>query len=824
MLAVETTPDLPIPEILPALDDALNKHGMAVVVAPPGAGKTTMVPLHLLGSCTGKIILIEPRRIAARSAARRMAFLHGDQIGETIGYTMRLDTKTSAQTRIIAVTEGVFTRMIMDDPELNGIDCVIFDEFHERALEADFGLALALDVREGLREDLKLIVMSATLDGAAVAELMRSAPVIESKGRAFPIDIHYKERARTTRIEDAVADAVLTYLARENGSQLVFLPGMGEIRRVATRLEGRLPKNAQLHVLHGSLSAAEQDAAIKPTPQDMRKIVLASAIAESAITIDGVRVVIDSGLQRVPVYEPASGLTRLETVKVSLASANQRAGRAGRTAPGIAVRLWRAEQNAALSAFNTPEIMSADLAGLVLDCLAFGVTEPQNLRFLNAPPEPALNQARNLLSLLGALDDQGQLTAIGKKMRAIPLPPRLAAMVAKTQMAGDTQAILDAALFAVLMTERGFGGDDVDLMHRFDAARRDRSARGQAAQKLASCIAGQKFGKAHSFSTLPDATCLLNAFPDRVAEAKGERGRFRLSGGRGANLEVTHHLAKVPFLIIADLQGAAQKTRIVSAIEISKADIYTHLGQHIVSTRSTFFDVTRGKVICEEIQNLGVIALGNKGSIKPQPDEANHALISAIQDYGLSLLNWAEDVAALRARLEFAHFWDGPAWPDVSDTTLLETLEHWLLPFMEGSGALAKINSKVLQNALKNLVPYDKQSELDQNYPTQFLTPAGSHTTLRYEAEDVVLTVKPQALYGLRNHPMIGGSKNPKAILIEFISPAGRPIQTTRDLPGFWQGSWRDVRIDMKGRYPKHLWPEDPTTAAPTLRAKPRGT
>ncbi|MHC2795618.1 ATP-dependent helicase HrpB [Mesorhizobium jarvisii] len=526
-MTTRSLPELPVSAVLPALSEALGAGNSAVLVAPPGAGKTTLVPLALLDAPwmgTGKIILLEPRRLAARAAARRMAQLLDEEPGATVGYAMRMENRSSAKTRILVVTEGVLARMILDDPEMPGVSAVIFDEFHERSLDGDFGLALALDVQGALRPDLRLLVMSATLDGARVAKLLSGAPVIESEGRAFPVDIGYDERPAGVPIEDAMAKAIRAALADESGSVLAFLPGQREIERTAERLAGKVGADTDIVPLYGQLDGKAQDAAIKPAPAGRRKVVLATSIAETSITIDGVRVVIDSGLSRLPRYEPASGLTRLETVRVSKASADQRAGRAGRTQAGVAIRLWRAEQTAALPAFTPPEILEADLSGLLLDCAAFGVADPTGLAFLDPPPAPALNEARVLLRALHAIDEAGRLTGAGASMRKLALPVRLAHMVAEAARSGHAG---EAAMLAVLLTERGLGGDGADLERRLMRFRGERSSRATAARQLAERLARQ-VGAAKDSEAAPAGSLLINAWPDRVAKARRRARPFRV--------------------------------------------------------------------------------------------------------------------------------------------------------------------------------------------------------------------------------------------------------------------------------------------------------
>ncbi|MEO9335999.1 ATP-dependent helicase HrpB [Mesorhizobium sp. SB112] len=812
-------PELPVSMVLKPLAQALEDGSSAVLVAPPGAGKTTLVPLALLDAPwlgDGKILLLEPRRLAARAAARRMASLLGEEPGGTVGYTMRMESRVGPKTRILVVTEGVLSRMILDDPELKGVSAVLFDEFHERSLDGDFGLALALDVQGALRPDLRLLVMSATLDGARVARLLGDAPVIESEGRSFPVEIRYSERPAGTPVEDAMAKTIREALYSEEGSVLAFLPGQREIERTAERLNGHVADNVDVVPLYGMLDGKEQDAAIRPPPEGRRKVVLATAIAETSITIDGVRVVIDSGLSRLPKYEPASGLTRLETVRVSRASAEQRAGRAGRTRPGVAIRLWRTEQTAALSAFTPPEILEADLSGLLLDCAAFGVSDPSSLAFLDPPPVPALNEARALLERLDAIDGAGRLTPSGERMRGLALPVRLAHMVAEA--AGDGHA-LEAAEIAVLLTERGLGGDSVDLERRLSRFRTDRSPRATAARKLA-----ERLAKASPSSRKEDDSSagrlLLHAWPDRVAKARGERGRFVLANGSGAMLDVADPLAGEGFLVVADLQGKAQNARISAAAAISEEDIRSVLGAKIERRSETSFDVARRAIRARETLRLGAITLTERLLPPPQGDEADHALIEAIREHGLGILPWNGEPQALRHRLSWLHRGLGAPWPEMSDEALLETLDAWLLPFMPGKASLGELAGGALQAALMSLVPHDLQRKLATLAPTHYDAPSGSRLPISYDGEWPVLSIRVQELFGLGQHPAVAGGTVP--LTLELLSPAHRPIQTTRDLPGFWRGSWTDVRSDMRGRYPRHEWPEDPASAQATNRAKPR--
>ena len=814
-------PILPVSDRIDALQAALTEMGNAVLVAPPGAGKTTIVPLALLDAPwrdDRMILLLEPRRLAARAAARRMAELLGEQVGQTIGYRMRLDSKASAKTRILVVTEGVFARMALDDPELSGIALVIFDEFHERSLDADFGLALALDIKSGLRPDLRLLVMSATLDGARVAALLDNAPVIESLGRSFPIDIRHEDRKPDERIEDAMARAIRKTLANEKGDILAFLPGTREINRVASLLEGRIAQNTIIAPLYGALSMQEQDAAIRPSQPGKRKVVLATAVAETSITIDGVTVVIDSGLQRLPKFEPASGVTRLETVRVSRASADQRAGRAGRTAPGIAIRLWRTEQTVSLPDFTPPEILEADLSGLVLDAAAFGVPDLKQLKFLDPPPAPALIEAGKLLNELGALAADNRVTKMGEAMRQLALPVRLSHMVVQAAEYGHA---LEAAEIAVLLTERGLGGNDVDVEARWSNFRRDRAPNVIAARGLAKQIAA-KFPRGNATGLVTAGDLLLHAYPDHVANARGRPGQFLLANGRGAELDPSHSLAAEPWLVVADMQGTADRMRIVSAAEVAESSILDALSHIIVTREEVTFDRARRSLRRRKETRLGAIVISEQMLKPPSGDEADTAMIDAIRLHGLHILDLPKDGQVLRKRMAWLRRGLGDPWPDVSDVAMLERLDEWLKPWLNGVSELSKIPHGSFLEGLRALIPYDLQRRFDELAPTHFTVPTGSNIPIRYEDEELILSVRVQELFGLQTHPAIANGKVP--LLLELLSPAHRPLQLTRDLPGFWRGSWADVRSDMRGRYPKHVWPEDPANALPTARAKPRGT
>ncbi|NIX76022.1 ATP-dependent helicase HrpB [Microvirga terricola] len=814
---------LPIDAVLADLTESLRARPNAVLVAPPGAGKTTRVPLVLLDEpwVQGKkLILLEPRRLAARAAADRMARTLGEAVGETVGLRVRLGSKISCKTRIEVVTEGVFARMILDDPSLEGVAAVLFDEFHERSLDADLGLALALDAQGGLREDLRLLVMSATLDGARVAGLLGGSPVIESEGRAYPVETLYLGRDPNRRIDEQVADAVTRALRAETGSVLVFLPGQGEIRRVETLLRERVTDPAiDIAPLYGALERGEQDLAVSPAKPGRRKVVLATSIAETSLTIEGVRVVIDSGLARVPVFEPDIGLTRLETVRVSRAAADQRRGRAGRTEPGVCYRLWEEAATGALEAFARPEVLSADLAPLLLDCAAWGVTDPASLAFLDKPPKPAVKEARALLQQLQALDDEGRITETGRRLRDLPLPPRLGRMVL---IAGESGQARDAADLAAVLVERGLGGDVVDLSERVERFRRDRSKRAEDMRRMAEgwakAAASSANGEKHSSGAL-----LTLAYPDRLAKARGKPGEYLMANGRGAALEPHDRLAKEPYLAIAEISGGAASARVLAAAPIAPDEIEAFLGDKIEQRQEVTFDRQARALRARAVRRYGAIALNERPLRVPETEEAARALATGLVSLGIDGLPFSKALAQWRERVMFLRKAEGEEWPDLSDEALVATAEEWFAPHLVGKAGINDIGADLLSEALRSLLPWNLQRRLDAEAPTHFEVPTGSEIPVDYGSEEgPVLAVRVQELFGLDKHPTIAAGRVP--LVLHLLSPAHRPIQITRDLPGFWRGSWAAVRADMRGQYPKHPWPEDPLTAPPTRRAKPRGT
>ncbi|MBR0739881.1 ATP-dependent helicase HrpB [Bradyrhizobium liaoningense] len=816
---------LPIDAVLDDLSRTLEAGNAAVLVAPPGAGKTTRVPLALLDAPWAKgkkIIVLEPRRIAARASADRMAKSLGERAGETVGYRVRFGSKISRATRIEVVTEGIFTRQILDDPELSGVAAILFDEFHERSLDADMGLALARDAQTGLREDLRILVMSATLDGARVAKLLGDAPVVESEGRAFPVETRYLGRKADAPIERQMADAIASALRADSGSVLAFLPGAAEIRRTQNFLGERV-QDASIEIvpLFGALDAAVQDRAIAPAPKGTRKVVLATSIAETSLTIEGVRIVVDCGLARVPRYEPDIGLTRLETVRASRAAVDQRRGRAGRTEAGVCYRLWDEPQTASLTPYTQPEILSADLSSLVLDLAQWGVTDPAALSFLDPPPQPTWKEAKSLLSELNALDGDGRITAEGKSLRALALPPRLARMIVDSHRAGEGEA---AAEIAAIITERGLGGDSVDLEHRRDQFRRDRSPRAAGARDLArrwasQVAASEKAGPQEDLST---GLMLAYVFPDRVARNRGN-GSFVLANGRGASVEQTSSLARAPYIAIGEMTGTAASGRILLAAQITQEEIEQHFAEHIESADEITFDRGAMALRARRKRVLHAITLSEATlAVSPSEDTARifaDGLIAA----GLDRLPWSKAAKQWRDRVTFLRKAEGDSWPDLSDDGLIERRDDWLVPALYDKIALKDISAGDLSEALMALLPWEMRARLDREAPTHFEAPTGSVLAIDYEAEQgPTIAVRLQELFGLNTHPAIAAGKVP--LVLELLSPAQRPVQVTRDLPGFWRGSYAAVRSDLRGRYPRHPWPDDPANALPTRRAKPRGT
>jgi len=802
---------LPVLSVLPDLKAALISGPNAVLIAPPGAGKTTAVAPALLDEdwCSGQILLLSPRRLAARAAAERMAELVGEAVGGTIGYATRMDSKQSRATRILVLTEGIFRNRIQADPELAGVSAVLFDEVHERNLDSDFGLALALDAQGGLRPDLRLVAMSATLDGTRFADLM-AAPVIESEGRSHPLTLRHIGRRAEARIEDDMAAAIRRALAEESeGDILAFLPGVGEIERTAERVEG-LP--VALHRLHGTLDPAEQRAAIRRS--DHRKLILATSIAETSLTIDGVRIVIDSGLARRARYDRVAGVSRLVTERASQAAVTQRAGRAARQGPGIAYRLWEEAGTAGLPRFDPPEILEADLSPLLLDCALWGVSDPAGLRWLDPPPLPALAEARTRLTGLGALDDDGRPTPHGRAMAKLPLPPRLAHMMIAAQPMGLGSV---AAEVAVLLSERGLGGTDTDLDVRRERWRRERGGRAEGARGLArrwSSLVTAQAGDGPDFGGQAVAAAIALAFPDRVARRRGDSGEQWISvGGRGFRLDPAHPLARAEWLAVADIQGAASGARIVSAAALDFATVEALYSDAIASGTTVQFDPATRGVRAETGRRLGAIMLSKGQDSRADPAAIQAALLDGVRTHGLGMIDWPVSTQRLRARTRWAGL------ETLDEAALLDTLDDWLSPLLEGKRRLSDIAEGALHQALLNQLGWDGQQAVERLAPAHYTSPAGTTHAIDYDAEaGPTVELRVQALFGEATHPVIGTERTP--LILSLTSPAGRPIQTTRDLPGFWTGSWADVAKEMRGRYPRHNWPDDPAAALPSLKTK----
>ncbi len=831
------TAPLAIDEALPALRRALAEHRSVVLQAPPGAGKTTRVPLAIMNEpwlAGQRIMVLEPRRLATRAAARRMAASLGESVGATVGFRVRGETRVSARTRIEVVTEGVLTRLLQSDPSLEGIGLVVFDEFHERSLQADLGLALALQAQELLRPELRILVMSATLDGAAVSALLGAAPIVTSEGRQYPVEVRHVGRHEGPHVEGAVAAAVRRALASDEGSVLAFLPGAAEIRRTLDLLaNGALPRDVTLHPLYGDLPPEAQDAAIAPAPAGERKVVLASSIAETSLTIDGVRVVVDSGRARVPRFAPRTGMTRLETVRVSRASAAQRCGRAGRTASGVCYRLWAAEEEAGLLERATPEILETDLAPLALDLALAGVRDPRELRWMDVPPAAGLAQARDLLRQLDALDGGGRITAHGRAMAAFGLHPRLAHMLLRARELGVGAT---ACVVAALIEER-------------DVLRRDAVHREADLRLRVSVVAGDGRAEHHDVDrdavrrvreqsrvwraqlgvrgdeAVDDAatgSLLALAYPDRVAQRRAGAGeRFLMRNGLGAVLDDAGALTGSSFLTVADLDGRVPHSRIYLAAPLERAEVERLFASQIVCEDVVQWDPGSGVVLAQRRDRLGSIVLRESPLRDPDQTALAYALLGAIERGDDLALRWSESARRLRERLAFLHLL-GPSWPDVSDAALNSTLEEWLLPRLLGLRRRAEVEQLDLVSVLFDLLTWEQRRALDQLAPTHIIVPTESRIPVDYgDPAAPVLAVRLQELFGLAETPRIGSGAVP--LTLHLLSPARRPVQVTRDLAGFWRSSYFAVRKEMRGRYPKHEWPEDPLAATPTRRAKPRG-
>ena len=834
---------LPIEDVLPALRDALANSGNVLLTAPPGAGKTTRVPLALFDQSWvqgRKVLMLEPRRLAARAAAHRMADTLHESIGATVGYRMRFDTKVGPSTRIEVVTDGILTRLLQHDPELAAYAVVIFDEFHERSLQADTGVALALETQKLFRPDLRLLVMSATLDCGPVGELLGQAPTIRCEGRMFPVDTCYLDQPLTGRLDTAVTHTIRRALARDQGSVLVFLPGMAEIRGVERMLlNAGLEPTIHIMPLHGDLPAETQDAAIAPSPPGMRKVVLASSIAETSLTIDGIRIVIDAGLLRVPRFDPRSGLTRLETIRITHDSAEQRRGRAGRVEPGICYRLWTEKEQAALTPRRPPEILNADLAPFLLDLAHWGTTDPSELSWLNPPTSGPVAQGKDLLIRLGALDTTGRITPHGTQMAEFPLHPRLSHMLLR---AVPMQCAGLACDLAALLGERDLlrgpsSAKPTDFRVRLDVLRGEcdqvagasvdrgifhRVKRAAAVWKRQLIRSADRL-QSDSATDLDQVGPLLAfAYPDRIAQRQpGIEARYLLTNGRGALFTRPDPLASEPYLVIADLDAGSQWARIDLAVPISREDIENLFTDQIVTAEAVAWDDQTASVRASRQRRLGSLVLSEQALSKPDPALVVGALLNGVRRIGLETLAWTPELHQWRARVAFLKRIEGPdsTWPDLSDTGLLPSLERWLGPSLHGMTTLERVQRVDLMQPLQSLLTWEQRRDLDRLAPTHLTVPSGSTIRIDYDTADLpVLAVRLQEMFGCTETPRVAGGKVP--LLLHLLSPAKRPVQVTQDLAGFWTGSYHEVRKELRGRYPKHPWPDDPLTAPPTAKSK----
>ena len=828
-------PRLPIDDMLAPLFAALASRTSAVLQAPPGAGKTTRVPLALLDAPwlgAQRVMMLEPRRLAARAAARRLADTLSEAVGQSVGFRVRGETRVSRSTRLEVVTEGVLTRMLHEDPALENVGLVIFDEFHERSLQADIGLALALQTQEVLRPELRLLVMSATLEGARVAVLLGDAPVVSSEGRAFPVETRYVPRRRDQSIEGAVAFAIRRALADDEGSVLAFLPGAGEIRQTEQLLaRGVMPVDARVIPLFGAMPASAQDEAIRPAPPGVRKVVLATSIAQTSLTIDGIRVVVDSGLARVPSFSPRTGMSRLETVRVSRAAAEQRRGRAGRTSVGICYRLWAVEEHAGLLEQDRPEILQADLGPLALDLALAGVVDPATLRWLDAPPPPALAQARELLRQLGAIDTESRSTRHGRAMASLAVHPRLAHMLLRGQELGMGAT---ACMVAALLDERDalrhdHSMPDADLRHRVGiveghdrSAGVDRATLQRVRDRVREWRAALRIPASASVDDTECGRTLALAFPDRVAQRRpGGEERYLMRNGLGAVLAEGSSLTGAPFLAIAELAGRRPDARIILAAPLSRAELDEALAEQVVTEDVVEWNALEDAVISVRREQLGAIVLRETPFRAADPVAVAETLLAALTtEHGMSL-RWSEDAARLRARLAFLHR-HLAGWPDVGDLALRNSAREWLLPHLVGLRRREEVHALDLGALVLSKLTWQQRAALDTLAPTHLEVPTGSRIRIDYTDADVpVLAVRLQELFGLSATPHVAGGAVP--LTLHLLSPAHRPVQVTRDLAGFWRTSYFDVRKELRGRYPKHAWPDDPMRAEPTRRAKPRG-
>jgi ATP-dependent helicase HrpB len=840
-------PDLPITEALPALAEALTNRNSVLLEAPPGAGKSTLVPLFLLDSpwlAGQKILMLEPRRIAARAVAGRMAHLAGESVGHSVGFRTRLETRVGRETRIEVVTEGILTRMLQEDSALEGIGCVIFDEFHERSLNADLGLALCIESQRNLRGDLRVLVMSATLDLQPIAQLLGGAPVIESRGRSFEVVTHYVPRRPEVYLEQQVAQVLRTALREHDGDILCFLPGAAEIRRVQRALEG-LDASVRVLPLYGELEGAAQDAALLPAPAGQRKVVLATSIAETSLTIEGIRVVIDSGLRRYAEFDPATGMSRLVTGKVSQAAADQRRGRAGRLSAGHCYRLWSEGTQESLAPQTPPEILHADLSSLALELSCWGALDAGQLSWLDPPPAAPLAQARDLLRRLEAIDSAARVTPHGRKLAKLGLHPRLAHMLVKGEELGAPRLAGD---LAAILSERDIlraavGARDADLRLRVAVMRGDvrdlppgitvdSRAMAQAARNSANwqreLTRGPheiRRGRSDTVDAHESTGLLLAwAYPDRIGRARGESGRYLLANGRGARFGEPQALAKAEFIVAAELDGAEREARIFLAAPLRLADLETHFAAQIADHTDILWDSREQAIRARRERRLGAVLLESAEIRNPDPQQMQNAALDGLRQLGIAGLPWTPPLRQWQARVMLMRQYEVASpepWPDLSDAALAATLAEWAPPWITGVTRREHFARVDLSNALRSRLTYAQGVILDREAPTHFTVPSGSSIPIDYlDGEIPTLSVRLQEMFGLHQTPSIAAGRLP--LLLKLLSPARRPVQITRDLLSFWNRGYHDVKKDLKGRYPKHYWPEDPYSAEPTRRARPR--
>lgn len=809
-LSAEAVNDLPIHAVLPELAAALSDAGSAVLIAPPGAGKTTAVAPALLGEswCSGEVIVLSPRRVAARAAAERMADLLGEQAGETVGYLTRLDSKRSARTRILVMTEAIFVSAILRDPELAGVSAVLFDEAHERHLDSDLGLALAIESQSVLRPELRLVVMSATIDGARFAALLGGAPVIESAGKAWPLDIRWLGARPEQRIEEAMTSALLTAWREQQGDVLAFLPGVGEIERTRERLAERLPQ-ALILPLHGQCEPAAQRAAIRRDPEGRRRIVLATAIAETSLTLEGVSVVVDAGLSRRAEFDKAAGVTRLVTHRASQAAAAQRAGRAARQGPGVAYRLWENAAHAGRAAFDPPEMLTSDLAPLALILAQWGAGDAQTMAWLDPPPPAALGAATTLLQQFTALDAAGRITQHGRAMAALPMAPALAHMLLYAAQHGATR---DAAKLALLLQERGLGGRSDDLAARLERWDRDGSVRAETSRKLAGRWAKLVQSGPVERQTPPLGILLAEAYPENLARRRDASGEdWITAGGRGLRLDPASPLARAEWLAVGEAQGEARGARITGAIALTEAEVQQWLAARIERNSVLRWVGEERRVEALLESRLGAITLARGPDPEPDPQAIRTFLFQRVRTDGFDLLPFSPASKSLLVRARFAGI------GSLDGETLLDELEQWLGPLL--SRRLDDLNPGKIHEALRARLDHGGRQQLERLAPAQFTSPAGTSHPIDYDDPGgPSVEVRVQALFGLDRHPSFG--EPPQPLLLKLTSPGGKPVQTTRDLPGFWRGSWKEVQREMKGRYPKHRWPDQPWVEDPSLKTK----